>query len=426
MSSSVAPRFPKTSVFIPAYWENARGELLTQDEADARYLKFPIGQGTESIPNLIVAGTSTLGITSATTLSLTDTTGASLTAGNQTSSTGNTNFGGNGEISRLTATAGTNQSLTIYSRNTTGNTPQSTLILNSGNNASNPSLELKSVMLTESSVLSINNDALDLYTLLQADEDDARGGVLTYKSANSVPISVLYSNTNVYVPTNNNFVGVRCNQDGAGTIEFFQGSTISATANIGSFSPTATTITATETATTNIQQLNLTSTYCELRVDNTTNNVISFFRIGYNFMNWAVNDLDVMNINASSDRIELRRNMRQDTTSNGDTCGILETGIVNATTTGTTTLTFATSAFRTTINTPSSAGRVFVLPTPTSANAGYWIAICNKSTANLISVQYPAGTTIFNIPVALNATNGGSSAKFAVQLLTPFTYFRVA
>jgi hypothetical protein len=67
MSSSVAPLFPGTSVFIPAYWAGARSEILTQDEADLRYLKFPIGQGTENIPNLIVSGSSTLGITSATT-----------------------------------------------------------------------------------------------------------------------------------------------------------------------------------------------------------------------------------------------------------------------------------------------------------------------------------------------------------------------
>lgn len=66
MSSSVAPLFPKTSVFIPAYWATARSEVLTQEEADTRYLKFPTGQGTESIPNLIVSGTTTLGITTAT------------------------------------------------------------------------------------------------------------------------------------------------------------------------------------------------------------------------------------------------------------------------------------------------------------------------------------------------------------------------
>jgi hypothetical protein len=77
MSSSVAPLFPKTSVFIPAYWATARSETLTQEEADTRYLRFPVGQGTESIPNLIVAGTSTLGITS--TNALTSTTTISAT-----------------------------------------------------------------------------------------------------------------------------------------------------------------------------------------------------------------------------------------------------------------------------------------------------------------------------------------------------------
>ena len=69
MSSSVAPLFPKTSVFIPAFWNSARGGLLTQEEADALYLKFPVGQGTESIPNLIVSGSSTLGSVSASTFS---------------------------------------------------------------------------------------------------------------------------------------------------------------------------------------------------------------------------------------------------------------------------------------------------------------------------------------------------------------------
>ncbi len=69
MSSSVAPLFPKTSIFIPSYWASSRGGLLTQEEADALYLKFPVGQGTESIPNLIVSGSSTLGAVSASTLS---------------------------------------------------------------------------------------------------------------------------------------------------------------------------------------------------------------------------------------------------------------------------------------------------------------------------------------------------------------------
>jgi len=69
MSSSVAPLFPKTSIFIPAFWASARSQTLTEEEADARYLRFPTGQGTESIPNLIVSGSSTLGAVSASTIS---------------------------------------------------------------------------------------------------------------------------------------------------------------------------------------------------------------------------------------------------------------------------------------------------------------------------------------------------------------------
>jgi len=66
MSSNLPPKFPSTPVFIPAYWNTATSGTLTQDEADARYLKFPTGQGTESIPNLIVSGSTTLGAVSAT------------------------------------------------------------------------------------------------------------------------------------------------------------------------------------------------------------------------------------------------------------------------------------------------------------------------------------------------------------------------
>jgi hypothetical protein len=69
MSSNLPPKFPSTPVFIPAYWNTATTDTLTQDQADARYLKFPTGQGTESIPNLIVSGTSTLGAVSLTSLS---------------------------------------------------------------------------------------------------------------------------------------------------------------------------------------------------------------------------------------------------------------------------------------------------------------------------------------------------------------------
>jgi hypothetical protein len=75
MSSSVAPLFPETDVFIPAYWATARSDTLTQDEADTRYLRFPVGQGTESIPNLVVSGSSTLGSVSASNIVATSFTG---------------------------------------------------------------------------------------------------------------------------------------------------------------------------------------------------------------------------------------------------------------------------------------------------------------------------------------------------------------
>ena len=103
-----------------------------------------------------------------------------------------------------------------------------------------------------------------------------------------------------------------------------------------------------------------------------------------------------------------------------------EFSTINTTTTGTTNnLTFATDALKTILNTPSTSGRIFVLPTPSSPYAGYWFAFCNKSTANTIAIQYPSGTLIATIPVATNATNGGSTARFAV-FSSGTTYFRVA
>jgi hypothetical protein len=377
MSSSVAPRFPKTSVFIPAYWENARGELLTQDEADARYLKFPVGQGTESIPNLIVSGTTTLGTTSATTLSLTSTSTSALTIGNATSATGNMNLG-SAEISRKTTTAGTNQALTIYSQNTAGNTPKSQLTLYSGNNVSNPSLELKSEMLTESSALSINNDALDLYTLQQYDEEDYRAGILTYKDGDGLPLSVLYALYNVYVPLSSKYVGVRCKYNppsSQGIIEMFSGATTDASPDIASFSNTA---------------ISLYSGGANNTVANFTSSVITFFK---------------------------------NLTFNSNTGYLEKSNFETATTSGNYTMTSANS-FLTTINTPT-ANRNFILPAPAGQTTGTTYGICNKSTSFTIAVQSPSGTTIFTIPVATNATNGGSFAKFAIALSGGTnTYFR--
>jgi hypothetical protein len=80
MSINKPPKFPSTPVFIPAYWNTVISGTLTQEEADALYLKFPTGQGTESIPNLIVSGSTTLGTVSATSITGTAYTGGQIIA----------------------------------------------------------------------------------------------------------------------------------------------------------------------------------------------------------------------------------------------------------------------------------------------------------------------------------------------------------
>jgi len=114
------------------------------------------------------------------------------------------------------------------------------------------------------------------------------------------------------------------------------------------------------------------------------------------------------------DPITFRRNLAPTTFTSGNPCGLLEKTALNAVTSGTTTFTIA-NAFQTTMNTPLAAGRIFVLPAPSAGSIGYWYGICNKSTAQTITIQYPAATTIATIPVASSATNGGTVARFAVD-----------
>jgi hypothetical protein len=224
-------------------------------------------------------------------------------------------------------------------------------------------------MLTESSVLSINNDALDLYTLQQYDEEDYRAGILTYKDSD-LPLSVLYNVYNVYVPSIvANYVGVRCKYNqptSQGIIEMFSGNTIDASPNIASFSNTA---------------ISLYSGGPSQTVANFTSSVITFFK---------------------------------NLTFNSNTGYLEKSNFETATTSGNYTMTSANS-FQTTINTPT-ANRNFILPAPAGQTTGTTYGICNKSTSFTIAVQSPAGTTIFTIPVATNATNGGSFAKFAIAL----------
>jgi len=358
MSSSVAPRFPPTSVFIPAFWENARGDLLTQDEADARYLKFPVGQGTESIPNLIVAGTSTLGITSASTLSLTDTTNNALTIGNGTSATGNMNFGA-GAIQRLTATSTTNQSLQLYCENTTLASKVSYIQLRSGNNTtglssvelnatSNDGYKISDCLLTE--------NTLNLYSNFVDAETTFTSGVATYREGDA-PVATLYSLLySAYTSPTDNYIGIRTRtiQDtSVQSIEMFVGSTLDAVVNLANFATSQ----------------------------------FTFYT----------------NLTFSGNK------------------GVLEKSNVEATTTGTFTMT-SSNSFQTTINTPT-ANRSFVLPSTTGQATGTFYGICNKSTSFTIAVCFPTtATTLFTIPVASN-TNGGSFAKFAIAT-GGTTYFR--
>lgn len=128
--------------------------------------------------------------------------------------------------------------------------------------------------------------------------------------------------------------------------------------------------------------------------------------------------------NVISDPVVFSRNISTTTNPlNNSPVGLLENSVVNATTTGTTILT-TSNAFATIINTPTLAGRIFLLPSPTSGRPGFWYAICNKATNFTIAVQYPPGTIIATIPVAPSATNGGSVARFAVDA-SGTSYFAV-
>jgi hypothetical protein len=99
----------------------------------------------------------------------------------------------------------------------------------------------------------------------------------------------------------------------------------------------------------------------------------------------------------------------------------LEQQSVNATTTGTTNVSSA-SAFSTIINTPTAAGRIFVLPALGGLAGNIWFAFCNKSLTQTIAIQSPAGTTIYTIPVS-PAGGMGSYVKLAV-LANASAYYR--
>ena len=204
MSSSVAPLFPTTSVFIPAFWASARSGILTEEDADARYLRFPVGQGTESIPNLIVSGSSTLGVVSASTLS-------------QSGTYTNTNSGTpakqviiNNTTPSITITDGTNTTTITPTSVGTANTLQQ--VLDAGNSATGANAK---IALTDNSVGGSSFPSLRLLN------SNATAGnftgvpcVETYKYGRNVVasdvITTLQFNANNYLGTKTLFGKIEC------------------------------------------------------------------------------------------------------------------------------------------------------------------------------------------------------------------------
>lgn len=366
MSSSSPPLFPETDVFIPSYWRQASDNILTQDEADTRYLKFPIGQGTESIPNLIVAGSSTLGVVSTNTLnsnglitanqgiisndsSIFQTTGSGSSAIEIFSniingfSTGGNNmtlsmvdgFDFNNSTSQRQIFTDPNAGTSVYSNYISGN--QQVPILTIGVETPNP---------TTTAVIKCEGDVSTPTTLLlksfNPDDQYSYTNLITGDDLGTSPIASIGINDPLGVYSTSAYIEI-LNQ----TITF----------NIGIL------------------------TFLTLSLGANFNNAIFGEPVGF-----------------STD------------------AGVIEQSVINSTTTGDTNLVFnSANAYRTIINTPTNGTRRFILPTTTGQQVGGWFAICNKSTAFTIAVCFPTtATTIFTIPVS--PTGGaGSIAKFAID-----------
>jgi hypothetical protein len=142
----------------------------------------------------------------------------------------------------------------------------------------------------------------------------------------------------------------------------------------------------------------------------------SFLTLGYDNFTLHTNGYPVFTILNTGNQLNMRRIINFGTGPGGTsgTTGILEKSSINATTTGSTTLTANANAFTTIINTPSAAGRIFVLPAPTLLTAGYWYAFCNKSTSNIITINSSAGVAQITIPAGL-AGGAGGYGKVAVD-----------
>ena len=131
MSSTAPPLFPSTSIFIPSFWEVDGGEEITIDYLNGHYLQFPSGQGTQSIPALIVSGSSTLGSVSTSTIA------SSGTYTNTNSATPAKQVIINNTTPSITITDGTNTTLITPTSVGAVNTLQQ--VLTAGNSATGTS-----------------------------------------------------------------------------------------------------------------------------------------------------------------------------------------------------------------------------------------------------------------------------------------------
>ena len=150
----------------------------------------------------------------------------------------------------------------------------------------------------------------------------------------------------------------------------------------------------------------------------------SYLTLGYDDFDLFVNGYMVFTIPNTDNQLNMRRIINFGTGPGGTsgTTGILEKSVVNAVTVGSTTLTANANAFTTIINTPSGAGRVFVLPAASAGTIGYWYAFCNKSTTQIITINNSIGVAQITIPAGL-AGGAGGYGKVAVDS-TGGAYFR--
>ena len=138
----------------------------------------------------------------------------------------------------------------------------------------------------------------------------------------------------------------------------------------------------------------------------------------------SVNNQSVLSIptgSSSTSEMTCRRRIKFNTDSSVSQTGILANSTINATTTGSTTLTNA-DAFRTVINTPSAVGRIFVLPAPSATNIGYWWEVCNKSASQSITINSNAGVALATIS-ATTAGGAGNVARIGIDSAGT-SYFR--